>query len=238
MAQYLAANGLPFTDHDAAEHKAARMSSESGDVFQVVDVDGGYAVEADSTVAPPPAPAPTEREEPEEKSFVFSMRPAWRAQLAGFFLMSLGVLLVIAPTWPIAIISMDAMYELDGRLPGIWDDIQLGGFALVLIGIGVTLWRRYWQKSVITNNDVSQSVGVLFMNSVSQIDLANVHIVDVKRPNLAHMLLNLGTVELSTPGSSGADVAIVDVVAPKKCAAYIRERVARCKAHRELRATA
>jgi len=56
-------------------------------------------------------------------------------------------------------------------------------------------------------------------------------VVDVRQPNILYMLLNLGTVELSTPGSSGADVAIVDVVAPRRLAAFVRDQVSRVRRH-------
>lgn len=46
MTQYFANTGLPFTDRDAAELKAERMTEESGIAFDVVTVDGGYALEA------------------------------------------------------------------------------------------------------------------------------------------------------------------------------------------------
>lgn len=249
MTLYLAANGQPFTDPDAAAYKADRMKAESGERFQVVPTDGGYAVQpkdapngidqaredlaTDSPThqfppgeAAPPEPEPIPEPTAVEQPFVVTLRPAWRAQITGFALMLLGALLVIAPTWPVAIFSIEAVYELNARLPGIWDDIALLGFALCFIGIVVVLFRRYWQKSVITNDGVMQSVGILILSNVSHIDMANVHVVDVKKPNLVHILLNLGTVELSTPGSSGADVAIVDVVAPQKLATFIRERVA------------
>lgn len=256
MTLYLAANGQPFTDPDAAAFKADRMSAESGGRFHVVSFEGGYAVE-------PERPANTVRgngDDPvqvaarddiedlphdttnaastdsvahAELPFFVTLRPAWRAQLVGFFLIFLGGILVIAPTRPVAVFSADAVIALNHRFPGVWDDIALGGLALCFIGVFVVLLRRYWRKSVISNDGVMQSVGILIFSHVSHIDMANVHVVDVRRPNLLHILLNLGTVELSTPGSAGADVAIVDVVAPKKLAAFIRERVALAQSRRQ-----
>ncbi|NNE61815.1 MAG: hypothetical protein HKN35_13040, partial [Woeseia sp.] len=245
MTLYFAAGGQPFSDPDAAAFKADRMHEESGGQFQVVPIDGGYAVEpqpltdADlgNTVDRAPATAcqglasspSAQRNDASidqtvqtEKPFVFTLRPAWRAQLGGFCFMLIGGLLVIAPTWPIALFSADVVYAINNRFPATWDDIALSGFAFFLIGIVVVLVRRYWQKSVITNDSVMQSVGILIFSHVSHIDMANVHVVDIRKPNLAHILLNLGTVELSTPGSAGADVAIVDVVSPKRLATFIR----------------
>jgi len=255
MTLYLAANGQPFTDPDAAAFKADRMSSESGGRFRVVSIEGGYAVEPehaannllgtgddpaqeaarDDIEAVPDGPGKSATTDPTaqaERPFFLTLRPAWRAQLVGFFLIFLGGTLVIAPTWPIALFSAHAVIALNHRFPGAWDDIALGGLALCFIGIFVALLRRYWRKSVISNDGVMQSVGILIFSHVSHIDMANVHVVDVRRPNLLHILLNLGTVELSTPGSAGADVAIVDVVAPKKLAAFIRERVALAQSRR------
>lgn len=256
MTLYLAANGQPFTDPDAAAFKADRMSAESGGRFHVVSFEGGYAVEPEHTAntalsngddpaqvaarddiqALPDNPAKEVTPDPTaqtERPFFVTLRPAWRAQLVGFFLIFLGSILVIAPTWPVALFSADAVIALNHRLPGVWDDVALGGLALCLIGIFVVLLQRYWRKSVISNDGVMQSVGILIFSHVSHIDMANVHVVDVRRPNLLHILLNLGTVELSTPGSAGADVAIVDVVAPIKLAAFIRERVALAQSRRQ-----
>ncbi|MDA0821854.1 MAG: hypothetical protein O3C28_05455 [Proteobacteria bacterium] len=256
MTLYLAAGGQPFSDPDAAAFKADRMHKESGGQFQVVPIDGGYAVEPrrltdtglGNTVDRAPATArqgfavsPSDQRNDAsidqtvqtEKPFVFTLRPAWRAQLSGFCFMLIGGLLVVAPTWPVALFSADAVYAINNRFPAIWDDIALSGFAFCLIGIVVVLVRRYWQKSVITNDGVMQSVGILIFSHVSHINMANVHVVDIRKPNLAHILLNLGTVELSTPGSAGADVAIVDVVSPKRLATFIRERVAINKSRRQ-----
>tara|TARA_R110000782_G_scaffold49034_3_gene106827 strand:+ start:2010 stop:2771 length:762 start_codon:yes stop_codon:yes gene_type:complete len=247
MTLYLAAGGQPFSDPDAAAFKADRMHKESGGQFQVVPIDGGYAVEpqpltdagfgntddrAPATARQGFAASSIDQTVQTEKPFVFTLRPAWRAQLGGFCFMLIGGLLVIAPTWPVALFSADAVYAINNRFPAIWDDIALSGFAFCLIGIVVVLVRRYWQKSVITNNGVMQSVGILIFSHVSHIDMANVHVVDIRKPNLAHILLNLGTVELSTPGSAGADVAIVDVVSPKRLATFIRERVVINKSRR------
>lgn len=249
MMLYLAADGQPFSDPDAAAFKSDLMHKETGGQFQVVPIDGGYAVEpqplTDAGLADTDDRAPAiarqsfaaspsdlrndasiDQTAQTEKPFIFTLRPAWRAQLGGFCFMLIGGLLVIAPTWPVALFSADAVYAINNRFPAIWDDIALGGFAFSLIGIVVVLVRRYWQKSVITNDGVMQSVGILIFSHVSHIDMANVHVVDIRKPNLAHILLNLGTVELSTPGSAGADVAIVDVVSPKRLATFIRERVA------------
>ncbi|MEX2258540.1 MAG: hypothetical protein WD672_07505 [Woeseia sp.] len=255
MTLYLAAGGQPFSDPDAAAFKAERMHEESGGLFQVIPIEGGYAVEpqrltdagpgntdarAPSTGHQGLATSPSERRNDAsmehaaqtEKPFVFTLRPAWRAQLGGFCLMLIGALLVVAPTWPVALFSADAVYAINNRFPVVWDNIALSGFAFCLIGIVLVLARRYWQKSVITNDGVMQSVGILIFSHVSHIDMANVHVVDIRKPNLAHILLNLGTVELSTPGSAGADVAIVDVVSPKRLATFIRERVAINKSRR------
>lgn len=255
MTLYLAAGGQPFSDPDAAAFKADRMHQESGGQFQVVAIDGGYAVEpqpltdgclgkiddrAPATgrhgIAASPSDlrnnASLDQTAQTEEPFIFTLRPAWRAQLGGFCFMLIGSLLVVAPTWPIALFSEEAVYAINSRFPAIWDNVALSGFAFCLIGIVVVLVRRYWQKSVITNDSVMQSVGILIFSHVSHIDMANVHVVDMRKPNLAHILLNLGTVELSTPGSAGADVAIVDVVSPKRLATFIRERVAINKARR------
>lgn len=243
MTQYLAANGLPFTDRDAAEFKAQRMRDESGAAFEIITVEGGFAIEdcpADVAAqtsnrletAPQNEPA-MDRSATVEQPFVVSLRPAWRAQFMGLFLTLLGLVLMIAPTWPVASFSSDAVYAVNSRIPGLWEQIRLIGIAIVVTGIGMTLWRRYYQHSVITNVGVMQSVGILFNRHISEIDMANIHVVDVKQPHLVHMLMNLGTVELSTPGSSGADVAIVDVVAPRRVAAFVREQVARTRAHHQ-----
>ena len=238
MTQYLADTGLPFTDRDAAEFKAERMSEESGVAFDVVVVDGGYALEpfpgdlearADAVAfldeaLQQHAQAPDDNGV-DEYSFVLSLRPAWRAQYAGFSVMLLGLLLMIAPTWPIALFSMEAVSTINGRFPSLWDDIALLGIALALFGAGTVLWRRFYQHSVVTYLRVMQSVGIVFNRHVSEISMANIHVVNVKQPHLVHMLLNIGTVELSTPGSSGADVAIVDVAAPRRIATFVRELV-------------
>lgn len=147
--------------------------------------------------------------------------------------MLIGATLIVAPTWPVALFSADSVFAINTRFPAAWDYISLTGFASCLVGIVTVLVRRYWQKSVITNDGVMQSVGILIFSHVSHIDMANVHVVDIRKPNLAHILLNLGTVELSTPGSAGADVAIVDVVSPKRVARFIRERVAINKSRRQ-----
>ena len=256
MTLYLAANGQPFTDPDAAAFKADRMSAESGGRFRVVSFEGGYAVEPehaasnllgkgddpaqvaarDDIEALADGPVETATTDPTaqaEQSFFLTLRPAWRAQLVGFFLIFFGGILMIAPAWPVTLFSADAVVTLNHRFPGVWDDVALGGLALCFIGIFVVLLRRYWRKSVISNDGVMQSVGILIFSHVSHIDMANVHVVDVRRPNLLHILLNLGTVELSTPGSAGADVAIVDVAAPKKLAAFIRERVTLAQSRRQ-----
>ena len=248
MTLYLAAGGQPFSDPDAAAFKAERMHEESGGQFQVVTIDGGYAVEpqrlsdtdlgnaddrAPATVRQGFAASSIDQTAQTEQPFMFTLRPAWRAQLGGFCFMLIGGLLVVAPTWPVALFSADAVYAINNRFPAIWDDIALSGFAFCLIGMVVVLVRRYWQKSVITNDGVMQSVGILIFSHVSHIDMANVHVVDIRKPNLVHILLNLGTVELSTPGSAGADVAIVDVVSPKRLATFIRERVAINKSRRQ-----
>ena len=256
MTLYLAANGQPFTDPDAATFKADRMSSESGGRFRVVSFEGGYAVEPEHAASnllgsayhpaqvaarddiealanSPGTTAITDPTSLAERPFFLTLRPAWRAQLVGFFLIFFGGILMIAPTWPVTLFSADAVVALNHRFPGVWDDVALGGLALCFIGIFVVLLRRYWRKSVISNDGVMQSVGILIFSHVSHIDMANVHVVDVRRPNLLHILLNLGTVELSTPGSAGADVAIVDVAAPKKLAAFIRERVTLAQSRRQ-----
>jgi hypothetical protein len=238
MTQYLADTGLPFTDRDAAEFKAERMSEESGVAFDVVVVDDGYALE----------PSPTDIEVCEdtaifleealldyaevpdgaigdERAFVLPLRPAWRAQYVGFSVMLLGLLLVIAPTWPIALFSTEMVTAVNTQFPNLWDDIVLLGIALLLYGTGAVFWQRFYQHSVITYLGVTQSVGIVFNRHVSEISWSNIHVIDVKQPHLVHMLLNFGTVELSTPGSSGADVAIVDVVAPRRLATFIREQM-------------
>ena len=243
MTQYLAANGLPFSDRDAAEFKAQRVRDESGAAFEIVTVEGGFVVEdcpvdlaahckASNCMQTAPQNEPAmDRSATVEQPFVLSLRPAWRAQFVGLFLTLLGLVLMIAPAWPVAWFSSDAVYAINSRIPGLWDQIRLIGVAIVVTGIGMTLWRRYYQRSVITNVGVMQSVGILFNRHISEIDMANIHVVNVKQPHLVHMLMNLGTVELSTPGSSGADVAIVDVVAPRRVAAFVREQVARTRAY-------
>lgn len=237
MTHYLAANGHPFTDQDAASVKAERMSAESGEPFDVIAVEGGFVIESSVATAPgPPGLAlPTNHaaQAVVDQPFVVSLRPAWRAQIIGFFVGFLGMLLLIAPTWPIALFSMGAVVSVNERMPGLWDDIALLGIALFVIGLGTVLWRRYYQKSVITNQGVMQSVGIIISRRVSQVAMTNIHVVDVKQPNLIYMLMNLGTIELSTPGSSGADVAIVDVVSPKRVAAFIRERIERARLQRQ-----
>ncbi|MBT8427496.1 MAG: hypothetical protein KJO02_05650, partial [Erythrobacter sp.] len=106
MTLYLAANGHPFTDPDAAAFKADRMSAESGGRFHVVSFEGGYAVEPEhaasnvlgnrddpAQVAAPDdiealphdtvkeaTPGPTAQA---ERPFFVTLRPAWRAQLVG-----------------------------------------------------------------------------------------------------------------------------------------------------------
>lgn len=232
MTQFFAANGQPFTDRDAAEYKAGKMSLESGEHFEIVPVDGGYAVQPSDTVSALPVvpagaandgPAATNARSTDQlKPFVHVIRPAWRSQIASFFVVGLGVLLMIAPTWPIALFSMEAMYEVNEAMPGIWQDISLLGFALAAIGLVVAGFRRYWRKSILTNTSLTQSTGILLFKQNSIIDLSRVHVVQVKKPNLLHMMLNLGTVELSTPGSSGEDASIVDVVAPTKLADFVR----------------
>lgn len=245
MTHYLAANGLPFTDRDAAEIKAHRMHAESGARFEIVKVEGGFAVECDPDDHAAFVDAATWLDEAlcegaqrsdtsntNEATFVISLRPAWRAQLVGFVLMLLGAVLVIAPTWPIALFSMETVYAMNERMPYLWDDITLLGLATILVGAVTTLWKRYYQHSVITDVAVMQSVGILFHRHVSEINMANIHVVDVKQPSLFHMLLNFGTVELSTPGSDGADVAIVDVVSPRRIAAFVRDQVDLTRVHR------
>lgn len=248
MTQYLADTGLPFTDRDAAELKAERMLAESGVAIDVVVVDGGYALE----------PLPTDTEPGEDTeillqeallnyaevpddpdadadalAFELTLRPAWRAQYAGFSLMLLGLLLVIAPTWPIALFSAEAVATVNAQLPSLWDLVVQLGFAVALVGAGALLWQRYYQHSIVACLGVMQSVGIIFNRNVSEISWANVQVIDVKQPHLMHMLLNFGTVELSTPGSSGADVAIVDVAAPRRLAAFIREQVDLARSDRE-----
>lgn len=243
VTRYLAANGRPFSDPDAATFKANRMSEESGDDFHVVEIGGGYAVEPRQTTSTASGNGADQQQVAASSndiideatinqtaaagSFIVTLRPAWRAQVLGFLMILLGAVLVIAPTWPIALFSTEAVYAVNGSLPGLWDDITLLGFLITLIGLGTILWKRYYQHSVITNVRVMQSVGILFNRHVSEIDMANIHVVDVKQPNLLHMILNIGTVELSTPGSGGADVAIVDIVSPRRVAAFVRGLVDR-----------
>jgi len=240
MTQYLADTGLPFTNRDAAQLKADRMFAESGVAIDVVFVDGGYALE--------PLPADSEpcedteillqeallnyAEVPDDLdadtdalAFVLKLRPALRAQYAGFSLMLLGLLLVISPTWPIALFSAEAVATVDAQLPSLWDLVVQLGIAVALFGAGAVLWQRYYQHSTIACLGVMQSVGINFNRHVSEISWANVQVIGVKQPHILHMLLNFGTVEHSTPGSSGADVAIVDVVAPRRLAAFVREQV-------------
>lgn len=244
MAHYLATDGSPFTDRDAAEFKAERMSVESGSCFEVVAVTGGFAVanrasdcnESGEASIPSVEPAQVvvssaERSDEVVQPFVLSLRPAWRAQFAGLLMMMLGALLFIAPTWPLAIISVETLDSVNAQWPRLWDDAVLLGVALLIFGLIRTLWGRYYQRSVITNEGVMQSVGIIFNRRLSEVDMNNVHVVDVRQPNILYMLLNLGTVELSTPGSSGADVAIVDVVAPRRLAAFVRDQVSRVRRH-------
>ncbi|MEM6483896.1 MAG: PH domain-containing protein [Pseudomonadota bacterium] len=230
MTQFLAANGQPFTDMDAAEYKAGKMSLESGEQFEVVPVEGGFAVQPADTVtslpvlpgAIAPAGPMSSRSGSKSPPFVRVIRPAWRSQVVSFFVVVIGAFLMAAPTWPIALFSMDAMYQVNESMPGLWQDIQFLGFALVLIGVAVGLFRRYWRKSILTNSSLTQSTGLLLFKNTSVIELRNVHVVQVNKPNLIHMLLNLGTVELSTPGSAADDASIVDVAAPQKLAEFVR----------------
>lgn len=248
MNQYLADTGLPFTDRDAAQLKADTMFEESGIPMGVIAVSGGFALE--------PLPVGTEPDEDTEillqealldyarvpddvdaadeaLAFVMTLRPAWRAQYTGFSLMLLGLLLMIAPTWPIAVFSAEAVATVNAQWPSLWElNVQLG-VALALVGVGAVLWRRYYQHSVIGCLGAMQSVGIIFNRHVSEIAWTHVQVIDVKQPHLLNMLLNFGTVELSTPGSSGADVAIVNVAAPRRLAAFIREQVDLVRAQHE-----
>jgi membrane protein YdbS with pleckstrin-like domain len=246
MAYYLAADGSPFTDRDAAEFKAERMSAEAGSCFEVIAVDGGFAVanhasdcdesaETSKTSAEPVQSLLSSPEQGNEvvQPFVLSLRPAWRAQFAGILMMILGALLFIAPAWPLALVPIETLDSVNAQWPRLWDDIALLGMVLFTFGLTRTLWRRYYQRSVITNDGVMQSVGIIFNRRLSEVDMSNVHVVDVRQPHILHMLLNLGTVELSTPGSSGADVAIVDVVAPRRLAAFVRDQVSRVRRHHQ-----
>ncbi|MEL6963719.1 MAG: PH domain-containing protein [Pseudomonadota bacterium] len=205
------------------------MSLESGEHFEVVSIEGGFAVQpADTDVSQSLNPTSLDAGETEKTKrgrtapFVHVIRPAWRSQVASFFVVGIGFLLMIAPTWPIALFSMEAMYQINESMPGIWQDISFLGFALVLVGLIVAWFRRYWRKSILTNTSLTQSTGIMFFRSTSVIELRNVHVVQVNKPNLVHMLLNLGTVELSTPGSAADDASIVDVVSPQKLADFVR----------------
>ena len=246
MAHYLATDGSPFTDRDAAAFKAERMSIESGSCFEVVAITGGFAVanRTSDRDKSDESPVPSERSVPMDASsaepgnnvvqpFVISLRPAWRAQFAGILMLLLGALLFISPDWPIAAVSVEAMDAINAQLPRLWDDLALFGMTLFVFGLIRIVWKRYYQRSVITHEGVMQSVGIIFNRRLSEVDMSNIHVVDVRQPNILYMLLNVGTVELSTPGSSGADVAIVDIAAPRRLAAFIRGQVNDVRRHRQ-----
>ncbi len=69
---YLAANGKPFSDPSAADAKALLLGTEIGKQFEVVSVEGGYAVRLISSVM-------TNNFHP------IILRPSYRGQIGSLF---------------------------------------------------------------------------------------------------------------------------------------------------------
>lgn len=248
----LAPGNVPFSDPDAAFHKARRMQSETGDSFAVQPVAGGFVViprhsvdlGGDTDERPAEAISRTTASNmfdkniedltiadfPEDhlvhkrgvKSFKAlakrnkKHRQSYRSQLLLAMVGLLGVATYFYPVKALSLLFDEAEFaDIAAIIPeGVFIQVFAYIAGLVaLIAFGRILWTRLYYRYVLSNKYAHRTEGLLKKDQ-TRIYYQNIRTVEVQQ-GLIGMLLNYGTVELSTAGSDGSEIVFENVANPE-----------------------
>ena len=262
----LAPGKVPFSDTDAAFHKARRMQTETGETFAVQQVAGGYVVipQFSAELAPDTDERHPKNVSRTTKSNLFDKniedltnsdfpedhpihkrgikpfkalakpnkkhRQSYRSQL---LLAMIGLLGVVAFFYPVRVLSLlfdeTDLADIATIIP---EDMFIQIFAytaglLTLIAFGRILWTRLYYRYVLSNKYAHRTEGLLKKDQ-TRIYYQNIRTVEVQQ-GLIGMLLNYGTVELSTAGSDGSEIVFENVANPELMQSVIEHMTMKIK---------
>lgn len=243
-------NNRPFSDFNAAEHKARQMNVETGDAFWVralapeqfvvvaqavgatrarVRDEGDTQDEIDSSLYDKPLSQLKLSDFPPnhpvhrcglnryrryaKKGFKF--KPAYRSMWPLLLLVVVGFALYTFPIRALSLLPPDVIEQILRAGPP--DKLRVGvqylGLMLAVVAGLKALWQRHYRRYMLMPGFAKQEEGIIARKS-TKIAYRNVVNYDVRQGPIAR-LLNYGTLELSSAGSDGAEIAMSNVLAPR-----------------------
>ena len=129
------------------------------------------------------------------------MRPAWRCQL--------GLIVLTSVLVPPALLLSWVPLSGDGAIDLV---VKLAMWALVICFVPVLLYRRYSNSYYVSERRIEHRKGIIARNvkSIRISDLRNVNM----RQGIVDRMLGIGTIEFSSAGGSGIEVAWVGILHP------------------------
>jgi len=206
----VAADGKPFTEPAAAQIKAETLSRELGGQYQVYrHPQGGYYVSKRVEVdLPPCADAAT-----------IVTYPALRSFVKELLLLATGMLVFAWPQGSIA--WAEALLARTGlSAPGVYQVVAVLSWVIHYAAAVVVLWAllailfsMLANRYVLTAEYVESQYGIIARRT-ARVELGAIRTINLKQ-GIIDRLLNTGTLQFSSAGTSGVDVVFARVASPR-----------------------